>query len=110
MSISGTFMDLPIKVIQPKGIFNGKNGNQLRQEVDQLLASDIKTILIDFQDVTFMDSSGFSALLMILKIVQKINGRLVICSINEQVKMVFDMTNTHQIFEVLPDKASFISA
>ncbi|MEA5512654.1 STAS domain-containing protein [Nodularia sp. UHCC 0506] len=103
-------MNSQVKVIQPQGIFNSKNGNQLREKVDEIIAEDIKTILIDFQDVTFMDSSGFSALLMTLKKVKQINGRLVICSINEQIKMVFDMTNTNQIFEVLLDQASFGSA
>ncbi|AFZ58645.1 STAS domain-containing protein [Anabaena cylindrica FACHB-243] len=100
-------MDSQVKMIQPQGIFNSKNGQQLLEEVDQL-TSDIKTILIDFQDVTFMDSSGFSALLVTLKTVRQKNVRLVICSINEQIKMIFDMTNTNQVFEVLPDQASFI--
>ncbi|MBY5282898.1 STAS domain-containing protein, partial [Aphanizomenon flos-aquae CCAP 1446/1C] len=96
-------MDSQVKMIQPQGIFNSKNGQQLLEEVDQL-TSDIKTILIDFQDVTFMDSSGFSALLVTLKTVRQKNVRLVICSINEQIKMIFDMTNTNQVFEVLPDQ------
>ncbi|WP_250855381.1 STAS domain-containing protein, partial [Anabaena sp. PCC 7938] len=103
MSTSHTFMDSQVKMIQPQGIFNSKNGQQLLEEVDQL-TSDIKTILIDFQDVTFMDSSGFSALLVTLKTVRQKNVRLVICSINEQIKMIFDMTNTNQVFEVLPDQ------
>jgi anti-anti-sigma factor len=110
MFISGKFMNSQVKVFQPQGIFNSKNGNQLREEVDELITSDIKIILIDFKDVTFMDSSGFSALLMTLKTVRQKNVRLVLCSINEQIKMVFDMTNTHKIFEVLPDQASFLSA
>ncbi|MTJ50015.1 STAS domain-containing protein [Dolichospermum sp. UHCC 0259] len=103
-------MDSQIKVIQPQGIFNNQTGNKLRQEVDEILAADIKTILIDFQNVTVMDSSGFSALLTTLKAVRKKNCRLVICSINEQVKMIFDMTNTNQFFEVIPNQASLISS
>ncbi|WP_254445352.1 MULTISPECIES: STAS domain-containing protein [unclassified Anabaena] len=110
MSISSKVMNSQVKVIQPQGIFNSKKGNQLREEVDELITSDIKTILIDFKDVTFMDSSGFSALLMTLKIVRQKNIRLVLCSINQQINMIFDMTNTNQFFEVLPDQASFVSA
>jgi anti-anti-sigma factor len=109
MSIVGKIMDSQLKVIQPQGIFNNQTGNKLRQEVDEILAADIKTILIDFQDVTVMDSSGFSALLMTLKAVRQENCRLVLCSINEQVKMIFDMTNTNQVFEVIPNQSSLIS-
>ena len=109
MSIAGKIMDSQIKVIQPQGIFNNQNGSKLRQEVEEILAADIKTILINFQDVTVMDSSGFSALLMTLKAVRQENCRLVLCAINEQIKMIFDMTNTNQFFEVLPDQAAFIS-
>ncbi|MEA5617469.1 STAS domain-containing protein [Cronbergia sp. UHCC 0137] len=102
-------MNLQVKVIQPQGIFNSKSGNQIRQEVDDLIASEIKTILIDFKDVTFMDSSGFSALLMILKTVRQKNTRLVLCSVNDQIKMIFDMTNTSNHFEVLSDQTSFVT-
>ena len=48
MSIAGKIMDSQIKVIQPQGIFNNQNGSKLRQEVEEILATDIKTILINF--------------------------------------------------------------
>jgi anti-anti-sigma factor len=110
MFIYGVVMTSQVKIIQPQGIFNNQNGNKVREEVDRLLTSDIKTILIDFENVTFMDSSGFSALLMTLKTVQKHTVRLVLCSINDQIKMIFEMTRTNQIFEILPNQTSFISS
>ncbi|MBD2666012.1 stage II sporulation protein [Richelia sinica FACHB-800] len=102
-------MDLQMKIIRPQGILNSKSGSQLLAEIDELIGSDVKTILIDFQDVNFMDSSGFSTLLIMLKTLKKHNMRLVLCSINEQIRMVFEMTNSSQIFEVLPNPTSFIS-
>jgi anti-anti-sigma factor len=43
-------------------------------------------VLIDFQDVTFMDSSGLGALVLALKTVRAAGGKLFICSVNEQIK------------------------
>lgn len=100
-------MNYQVKVIQPQGIFDGRKGRKLYEEVIDIINSDIKTVLIDFQSISFMDSSGFGTLLLTLKTVRQKQGRLVLCSINEQVKMIIDISNTANIFEVFPNQISF---
>ncbi|BAY30458.1 anti-sigma factor antagonist [Nostoc carneum NIES-2107] len=97
-----------LKVIQPQGIFDGRNGRKLCEEMSKVMADGVKTIVLDFQDVTFMDSSGFGTLLLTLKIVRQQQGRLVLCAINEQIKMILDLSDTTQVFEVFPNQASFM--
>jgi anti-anti-sigma factor len=55
-----------------------------------------------------MDSSGFGTLLLTIKTMRDKGIRLVICSINEQIKMILDLSNTLQVFEVFPDQSSFL--
>ncbi|MBD2200070.1 MULTISPECIES: STAS domain-containing protein [Calothrix] len=101
-------MEKQVKVIQPAGIFNGKQGRETYEQMSKLMAAGAKTFLLDFQAVTFMDSSGFGTLLSMLKTVQQEQGRLVLCSINEQIRMILELSNTTTIFEVLPDQAAFM--
>lgn len=100
-------MNCEIKVIQPRGIFDGRKGKKLYQEVIDIVESGVSTVLIDCQDITFMDSSGFGTLLLTLKTVRQKQVRLVLCSLNEQMKMILDFSDTTKVFEVFPDQASF---
>jgi anti-anti-sigma factor len=61
-------------------------------------------IIVDFQDVTFMDSSGLGALVLSLKTVRSAGGKLLICSINEQIKMLFELTDMDRVFEIFNNR------
>ncbi|MBO3463086.1 STAS domain-containing protein [Aetokthonos hydrillicola Thurmond2011] len=101
-------MNYQVKVIQPCGNFDGRKGRQVYEEMTRAIALGTKTILIDFQDITFMDSSGFGTMLLALRIVRQKQGRLVICSINEQIRMIFEISDTIKLFEFFPDQESFL--
>jgi anti-anti-sigma factor len=98
---------LQFKVIQPRGIFDGRKGKKLYQEVIEIIQSGINTVLVDFKEITFMDSSGFGTLLLALKTVRQKEGRLVLSSLNDQIRMILDLSDTARVFEVFPDQASF---
>jgi anti-sigma B factor antagonist len=100
-------MSSEFKVLQPTGILDGVNGGQLRRAVGEILASGNKTVLIDCKEVTFMDSAGLAALVMALKKVRDVGGRLSICAINDQFKMLLELTNMGEIFEVFSSQSEF---
>jgi anti-sigma B factor antagonist len=103
-------MSPAIKVLQPSGILDGTKAGQFRQEISNLVESNVDIVLIDFQDVTFMDSSGLGALVLALKTVRAAGGKLVICSVNEQIKMLFELTSMDRVFEIFPTREDFESA
>ncbi|NJL36298.1 MAG: STAS domain-containing protein [Leptolyngbyaceae cyanobacterium RM2_2_4] len=96
-----------IKVIQPVGILDGVQATQIRREVADVVEQDAGIVLIDLKDVTFVDSSGLGALVVALRTVRAAGGKLYICSINDQVKMLFELTSMNQVFEVFIDQAEF---
>jgi len=53
-------MSSAIKVMQPSGILDGNQASQFRQEIAEAVQGGSEVIIVDFQDVTFMDSSGLS--------------------------------------------------
>lgn len=94
-----------VKVLKPEGIFDGLKANNFRQQINQLISEGVIYILIDFKKVTFMDSSGLGGLVQGLKTIRSVNGRLFIMSLNEQINMLFDLTNMGQVFEFVEDKS-----
>lgn len=64
-------------------------------------------MLVDFKDVTFMDSSGLGALVLAFKTLRAADTKLVLCSINEQVRILFELTNMDKVFEIFPSQDAF---
>jgi len=101
------FMSAVVKVVQPTGLLDGVKANQLRRDIGDIVASGANIVLINLQDVTFMDSSGLSALVSALKAVRTAGGKLYLCSINDQVRMVFELTRMDRVFETFSSQDEF---
>lgn len=100
-------MEQMLKIIQPSGIMDGTKVEEFRKEVKDIITSGTDTILIDLQDVAFVDSSGLGALVSALKIVRSAGGKLYLCSLNEQVKMLFELTSMDRVFQVFDNREQF---
>ena len=96
-----------VKIVQPDGILDGSKAGQFRQEIIKHVESNVDIVLIDFQHVTFMDSSGLGALVLALKTVRAAGGKLFICSVNEQIRMLFELTSMDRVFEIFSDREDF---
>lgn len=103
-------MSLNVKTVYPTGILDSTKADYFRQTINQLLAEEADVILINLKDVTFVDSSGLGTLVVVLKQVRSLNRKLYLCSINDQVKMLFDLTSMDKVFEVYEDEEAFSEA
>lgn len=99
--------DEATKVISLSGILDALNGRVLRDDVNEALASGHRTILIDFQAGTYIDSNGFGALVACLKKTKEAGGKLNLCGLNNQVRLVMEMTGTDHIFDIFKDPEAF---
>ena len=97
------------KVLEPTGLIDNAGGTQIRRDVSDLLELGIEAILIDFSNITFMDSSGLGALVATLQQVRKQESQLYLCSLNDQVSIILELTKMDKIFDILPDRAAFDS-
>lgn len=95
------------QVIRPSGILDSTQAHQFRSEVSEAVDQGSRVILIDLKDVTFMDSSGLAALVLALKTVRSVNGKFCVCSINDQVKMLFELTSMTRVFEIFENPEEF---
>ncbi|MEH2404532.1 STAS domain-containing protein [Nostoc sp.] len=96
-----------VKVIKLTGNLNATTSQDFRQNINNILESGAKIVLVDFKDVTFMDSSGLGALVLAFKTLRAADSKLVICSISEQVRILFELTNMDKVFEIFPNQDAF---
>ena len=96
-----------VRVLQPNGVLDGNSANDLGTEIINPIQADIKIVLLDFDKVTFMNSSGIGALVSALNATKKSGGDLCICSLSAQVREIFRITKLDKLFKVFETRESF---
>ena len=96
-----------LQVIEPTGILDGTKTKEFNERINKSIESGTQIILVDFKNVTFMDSSGLGSLVKALKASKAADTKLCLCSINEQIKILFELTNMEQYFSIYADRAEF---
>ncbi len=59
-----------------------------------------RVCILDFQEVTFMDSSGIAVVINALRNMTRINGRLQLCGLAEQPMKVFRTSGIDKLVEI----------
>lgn len=99
-----------VKIIEPSGILDKSNASPLRQQIMNEVENGIDILLVDLENVTFMDSAGLAALVLALKTVRAGGSQMFLCSMNEPVKTLFELTNMSRVFQIYPTKDEFTKA
>ncbi len=89
-----------IRVIEPHDIFEQIQSAKLCQDVEQLVTNDIEVIILDFKNVSFIDSAGLGTLVHILTMTREAEVQLLLCSLNEQVQNFFELTDMDRLFPI----------
>lgn len=100
-------MSSSIQIIEPVGILDSTKAEEFRQSVEDLLQNGAEVILVDLTHITFIDSSGLGTLVVLLKKVRGLNRNLCVCSINDQVRMLFELTSMDRVFELYENRQAF---
>ncbi|GAC1476878.1 MAG: hypothetical protein NVS2B14_18700 [Chamaesiphon sp.] len=83
------------------------NANQLRQKIGNVVDSGVNVILIDLENVISIDTYGLFVFLSIIKNLQKAGIKLYLCSVNDCVRMVFELTQLDGIIEAFANQDEF---
>jgi anti-anti-sigma factor len=90
-----------VQVFQPQNrILSASDAPDLLYWISSLIDSGVTILAIDMSLVSFMDSSGLGSLVIAHNRVQKAGGKLVLCSISGQARMLFEMSGFHEMFEI----------
>ncbi len=72
----------------------------LREALDKQVAAGRTDIVVDLENVTFMDSTGLGVLVGRLKLVRGQNGSLRIVSAQDRILKVFKITGLDKVFHI----------
>lgn len=79
-----------------------------REGIAREIATEPKSLIIDFSKVDFIDSSCLGSLVSLLKMMNG-RGEMVVCALNPGIKNMFALTRMDRIFTISPDRAAALS-
>ncbi|MBD1917639.1 MULTISPECIES: STAS domain-containing protein [Cyanophyceae] len=103
-------MNSNVQVIEPTGILDSTKAEEFRTSTEALLDEGVEVILVDLKDITFVDSSGLGTLVVLLKKARSLNRSFCLCSMNDQVRMLFELTSMDRVFEIYENRQDFEDA
>lgn len=76
---------------------------EFKEELLNLISLGEKNILIDLENVEYIDSLGLSVLISILKVL-KGKGEIILTNLNEIVTIYFNLTRMDRVFKIYFNK------
>ncbi|MFC4022884.1 anti-sigma F factor antagonist [Oceanobacillus longus] len=87
-----------VLIVRLSGELDHHESEALRNQwKDMLYSNPVKHIILNLEDVSFMDSSGLGVVLGRYKEVIQLGGEMVVCSISPPVKRLFEMSGLFKI-------------
>lgn len=83
---------------------------QLKTELTTLNAEGVKSFILDFTDVKYVDSSGLSAILLANRICEGSNGILVLFGLQDSVMKLISISQLHKVLHIQNSKAEAIDS
>jgi anti-sigma B factor antagonist len=86
----------------------GEGSSTLRESLRTATASRNAKVLLNLEDVTYIDSSGIGELVSGFTNLQELGGQLKLLNLTKRVKDLLQITKLYTVFEVFDDEATAI--
>ena len=86
--------------VKLSGKINIENANDIEKAIKSHL-NNVRELLLDFTDVTYVASIGLRVLLELQKTINAQNGSMYIKNVNAEVKNVFEITGFQNILNII---------
>lgn len=93
-----------IKVAQLEGELDTITAPEAETALNRLMAQGVKKILLSFENLDFIASSGLRILLATAQRLKGDGGELRVCSLNETVQEVFDISGFSTLLSVFENE------
>ena len=89
------------KIVRLSGELDHHSAAPLKEKLDTLIKSGVKDLrlVLDFRDVTLMDSSGIGLIIGRYKLLKNSGGELAVQGISQQIDKVFRLSGLYRIIK-----------
>jgi stage II sporulation protein AA (anti-sigma F factor antagonist) len=109
LSIMSLMIGLEVKndvlCVRLSGELDHHSADELREKATSAIESyGIRHIVLNLEQLSFMDSSGLGVILGRYKQIKQLHGEMVVCAISPAVQRLFDMSGLFKIIRLEPSE------
>jgi anti-sigma B factor antagonist len=93
-----------IVILELEGRLDTLSSTKLENKLSDLIAEKKGKLVLDFSQLDFISSSGLRVLLAAGKKLKSFSGKIVLCSLKDHVKEVFDVAGFTVLFSLQPTR------
>lgn len=109
MELSGE-RDGEVLVLTPEGRIDGSNSADFQSAVMERIDEGSESILLDFAGISYISSAGLRAVLILAKKLNQTKGKFALCSMQQSVRSVFEVSGFVKIINVHPGREEALAA
>tara|TARA_E500000318_G_scaffold1676_2_gene2158 strand:- start:3567 stop:3917 length:351 start_codon:yes stop_codon:yes gene_type:complete len=98
-----------IVVLSPNSDIDMSRSPELRSVLRQEMSGDTHKVVIDLDDVEYMDSSGLATLVEAMRNAGSSNAKIVICNMSTKVSAIFEIARLDSFFSIVDSRDEAIS-
>lgn len=83
------------------GELDHHNASKIKEDIDSSITQEIKILVLDFKELSFMDSSGIGVIIGRYKKMKRQNGVVYVKNMSSQMEKIFSMSGLNKIITVL---------
>jgi anti-anti-sigma factor len=98
------------RVIEPHGEIDLATAPNLRAALDAAMDPAARCVLVDFEDVAFLDSTGIGVLLSAQRKLRARGGKLIVVCDDPLIRRVFEIAGLTDILSITPSRREALLA
>lgn len=96
-----------ILVVRLSGELDHHTADRVREQVSNAIVKhDIRKLIFNLENLTFMDSSGLGVILGRYKQIKQVAGEMIVCAVSPSIERLFDMSGLFKIIRLEPNENS----
>lgn len=99
-----------VTLIVLRGEIGTETVNQFKDRIDQIVADGKNKLIMDFQEVNYLNSMGLGVVAATLKKVKKSKGDLKLINLSPAVQELFELTRLTKVFEIFESEETALKS
>ncbi len=91
-----------INIFKLNGRLDSNTSQGFEKKLFQAISDGSKTMVVDFKDLDYISSAGLRVILKATKAIKREDGRIMLCSMQDYVKEVFEIAGFDSFLPIVP--------
>ncbi|MEO0835836.1 MAG: STAS domain-containing protein [Cyanobacteria bacterium J06642_3] len=106
--MNSTLLSQKVTTFYPQKYLSANNAEQFAQELQAVIETSKRSpLLVNMENVEFIDSAGLMILIEAFRFAKDLDCRMSFCSVAAPVKMVLELTQLDNVFNIFDNQDSF---